>query len=74
MKLDRQPGDPGFTGTVFDLPRGYRPAATEVHATIGTGGPWLIEIYSASGAVYSPKTFQPQDWISLDGITLRAKT
>jgi len=61
MKLDRQPGDPGFTGTVFDLPRGYRPAATEVHAATGTGGPWLIEIYSASGAVDSAKQFQPQE-------------
>jgi hypothetical protein len=73
MKLDRQPGDPGFTGTVFDLPRGYHPAATEVHAATGTGGEWVIEIYSG-GAVYSPKTFQPQDWISLDGITFRVKT
>jgi hypothetical protein len=59
---------------VFQLPQGYRPAATEIRPSLASDTLTRVEITSDGWVRHCDpnRTFFPGDWLLLDGISFRA--
>jgi hypothetical protein len=58
---------------IFQLPAGYRPAATEIHPVLHNNTLARIDTLNTGWvAICQPASFNNGDWFSLDGISFRA--